>query len=327
MTERELLYVKTIVDEQSISKAAEKLFLSQPSLSKCIQKIEASLGTKLFNRTNTGLVLTYAGERYYQVATHIMRIYNDFEIEVGDINNLKKGRITFGITIYLATLLLPKILPLFKQQYPNIEVFIIEKNSTELEKSLSSGEIDFAIMHTAPFYEVSNNLNVDFHSLFKDPFLFATKKDHPFGKYAIRTENSKYPKIDLTLFAKEPFIMMNRWQRIRQVSDLILQKANIIPVVALTTKSYETARRLACEGIGVTFVPEQYLQISRGVYEPDYYTIDEKYSPYWRLCVSVQKNVYVSKAAKTFIKMVCERFGSNILELYQNDLCDQTEID
>lgn len=320
MTERELLYVKTVTDEKSISKAAEKLFLSQPSLSKCIQKIEASLGTKLFQRTSTGLVLTYTGERYYQIATDIMKIYNDFEIEVGDVNNLKKGRITIGITVYLATLLLPLILPLFKQKYPNIEVFIVEKNSTELEKSLSLGEIDFAIMHTSPFYEISDGLNVDFHSLFKDPFLLATKKDHPLGQYAVKSENSEYPEIDITLFAKEPFIMLNRWQRIRQVSNLILQKANINPIVALTTKSYETARRLACEGIGVTFVPEQYLKISADGYHPDYYSIDIKYSPYWKLCVAVQKKAYISKAAQAFIKMTCVQFGSKVLDLCKNDL-------
>jgi len=320
MTDRELLYVKVVADEQSISKAAEKLFLSQPSLSKSIQKIESSLGTKLFQRTNTGLVLTYTGERYYQIAADIMKIYNDFEIEVSDINNLKKGRITIGITIYLATLLLPPVLLKFKRKYPNIEVFIAEKNSTELEKSLSSGEIDFAIMHTAPFYEISDSSYVDFHSLFKDPFLLATKKDHPLGRNAIKSENSEYPQIDISLFSKEPFIMLNRWQRIRQVSNLILQKANINPIVALTTKSYETARRLACEGIGVTFVPEQYLQISPGVYLPDYYSIDEKYSPYWKLCIAVQKNAYISKAAKMFIKMTCEHFGAKVLDLCQRDL-------
>lgn len=315
MTERELLYVKTIADEQSISKAAEKLFLSQPSLSKCIQKIEDSLGTKLFKRTNTGLVLTFSGERYYQVATQIMRIYNDFEIEVSDINCSKKGRITFGITIYLATLLLPEILPLFKQQYPNIEVIIIEKTTAELEKSLSSGELDFAIMHTPPFYEISNNLNVDFHSIYKDPFLLATKEGHPLGQYAVKSENSIYPQIDVALFANEPFIMLSRWQRIRQVSNLILEKANINPFVVLTTKSYETARRLACEGIGVTFVPEQYLQIFPGIYKQDYYSIDEVYTPYWNLCVAVQKKVYISKATQVFIKMVNEKYGSGQSDL------------
>lgn len=319
MTERELLYVKTVADEKSISKAAEKLFLSQPSLSKCIQKIESSLGTKLFTRTNTGLVLTFAGEKYYKIATDILRMYNDFEIEISEINNLKKGRITIGITIYLATLVLPQILPPFKREYPNIEVIIAEKNSTELEKSLSSGEIDFGIMHTSPYYEISNNLNVDFYTLFKDPFLLVTKKDHPLGRYAVKSANFKYPQIDITLFAKEPFIMLNRWQRTRQVADLILQKANINPIVALTTKSYETARRLACEGIGVTFVPEQYLQISPGVYQPDYYTIDEKYSPYWKLCVAVQKNAYISKASQMFIKMLCEKIGSKVPDLLQNN--------
>ena len=315
MTERELLYVKTIADEQSISKAAEKLFLSQPSLSKSLQKIESSLGTKLFKRTNLGLVLTFAGERYYQVATQIMRIYNDFEIEVSDINSSKKGRITFGITIYLATLLLPEILPLFKQQYPYIEVIIVEKNTAELEKSLSSGEIDFAIMHTSPFHEVSNNLYIDFHPIYKDPFLLATKKGHPLGQYAVKSESSNYPKIDLTLFANEPFIMLSRWQRIRQVSNLILEKANINPFIVLTTKSYETARRLACEGIGVTFVPEQYLQIFPGIYQQDYYSIDDTYTPYWNLCVAVLKNVYVSKATLAFIKIVNEKYPSSQFDL------------
>ena len=137
MTERELLYVKTIAEERSISGAAKKLFMTQPSLSSCVQKIESALGTRLFQRTSTGLVLTFAGERYYQVAQDILKIYNDFEIEVSDINNLKKGRVTIGITVYLATFILPVVLPVFKKLCPNIELAIVEKNSTELEKSLS----------------------------------------------------------------------------------------------------------------------------------------------------------------------------------------------
>lgn len=315
MTERELLYVKTIADEKSISKAAQKLFLSQPSLSQSIQRIEAALGTKLFKRTNTGMFLTFAGERYYQVATDILKIYDDFRIEVSDINNLKKGRVTIGCTIYLATHIMPVILPMFKEACPNIEVYVVEENSTTLEKCLSSGKVDFAIMHTSPVYNLSKTSNIDFHLLYKDPFILVTKKDHPLGRFAKPSEDSEHSKIDITLFANEPFIMVKRGQRIRQVSELILQKAKINPTVVLTTKSYEIARRLACEGIGVTFVPEQYSHIFPGVYEPDYYSIDEKYSPYWSMCIGVQKGAYVSKAAKLFIRMVCEKFGSTILEL------------
>ena len=64
MTSRELLYVKTIADEKSISQAAKKLFIAQPSLSQSLQRIEEQLGTQLFNRSVGGLTLTYAGERY-----------------------------------------------------------------------------------------------------------------------------------------------------------------------------------------------------------------------------------------------------------------------
>ena len=289
--------------------------MTQPSLSSCVRKIEASLGTRLFQRTSTGLVLTFAGERYYMVAQDILKIYSDFEIEVSDINNLKKGRVTIGITIYLATHILPLVLPEFKQKCPNIEVSIVEKNSTELENSLITGEVDFALMHALPFQEKPSNTNTDFYSLTKDPLVLVTKKGHPLGRYAQPGNGLAYPQIDLTKFAHEPFILVTKAQKIRQVADLILHKAQINPDVILTTKSYETARRLACQGIGVTFAPLQYLQIFPGSYQPDYYFVDEKYSPYWTLCVAVQKNSYVSKAAKLFIRIVSEKFGKSIIDL------------
>lgn len=311
MTERELLYFKTVADEKSLSKAAQKLFLSQPSLSVCMQKIELNLGVKLFKRTSSGLLLTFAGERYYQIATDILRIYSDFEIEVSDINNLKKGRIIIGITVYLATHILPVVLPAFKKRCPNIEVIIIEKNSTELDRSLASGEIDFAIMHTLPFQEHTHHSTADIYPLSKDPLVLVTQKDHPLRSYAMQQAGKEFPQTDLLLWANEPFIMLNPEQKIRQITDLILSKAGISPAIALTTKSYETARRLACEGIGITLVPRQYLAIFPGNFYPDYYFIEEKYSPYWTMCVAVQKNAYISKAAQLFIHMVSELFASS----------------
>jgi DNA-binding transcriptional LysR family regulator len=263
----------------------------------------------LFKRTNTGLILTFAGERYYKIATEILKIYNDFEIEVSDINNLKKGRITIGLTSYLATLVLPVVLPMFKDVCPNIEIHIVENNSTELEAALVSGQIDFAIMHASYSNETANNLNIEFQPLFKDPFLLATKKGHPLGKYAENIGEYPYPKIDLTLFANEPFIMISHQQRIGQVSELIFKKAKIDPSIVVTIKNFETARRLASQGIGVTFTPLQYSHIFPSDYPTEYYCIDEKYSPYWTLGIAFEKNAYISKAARLFIDMVSEKFG------------------
>lgn len=111
MTSRELEYIKTVADEKSISSAARKLYIAQPSLSQSLQRIEENLGAKLFNRTPSGLTLTYAGERCYQMACQVLKIYSDFEAEISDINQLKTGRIVMGTTNHLGTVILPEILP------------------------------------------------------------------------------------------------------------------------------------------------------------------------------------------------------------------------
>ena len=79
MTTRELLYVKTVADAKNISRAARKLFVAQPSLSQSLQRIEDNVGTKLFVRSPNGLKLTYAGEKYYQMACQVLKIFDDFE--------------------------------------------------------------------------------------------------------------------------------------------------------------------------------------------------------------------------------------------------------
>ena len=113
MTTRELLYIKTIADEGSMTRAAQKLFVTQPSLSHCVMNIEQQLGTRLFTRTSGGLVLTYAGEKYYRMACEVLRVYAAFESEISEERALAQGRVTVGITNYLATTHLPRMLPAF----------------------------------------------------------------------------------------------------------------------------------------------------------------------------------------------------------------------
>ena len=145
MTSRELEYIKTVADEKSISSAARKLYIAQPSLSQSLQRIEENLGAKLFNRTPSGLTLTYAGERCYQMACQVLKIYSDFEAEISDINQLKTGRIVMGTTNHLGTVILPEILPEFKENSPSVELEILEDNTGNLEAKLFTGAMDFAL--------------------------------------------------------------------------------------------------------------------------------------------------------------------------------------
>lgn len=304
MTHKELLYVKTIAEEKSISKASRKLYISQPSLSQAIHRIEESLGTPLFTRTNGGLLLTFAGERYYKLASKVLRMYEDFKIEISDINNMKTGRINIGITNHLGTYVLPLIIPKFKHICPFIDIYVIEKNSTELEKALLSGEVDFAIMHEP---KKLNYAQIDYVPLIKDPFLLAMSLDNPLAEYGQHLPGYEYPKIDFNLITNEPFIMLNKEQRIRHITDMVFENANIEPNITLTVKNFETAKRLAANGVGLTFIPLQYSTISAQEFPPAYFFIDESYEAEWNMCIATMKNAFLSKADILFLDMIkCE---------------------
>ena len=146
MNDRELLYVKTIADTKSISEASKKLFVTQPSLSQALQKIEDRLGTPLFIRYQNGVKLTLAGEKYYRAATEILKIYNELCNEITEINNLKKEN--HNRRYKLPGCIPPSNNPAqVSQKWPNIEIYIHEDNSYNIEDLLMKGSVDFAIMH------------------------------------------------------------------------------------------------------------------------------------------------------------------------------------
>lgn len=303
MTSRELLYVKTIADEKSITRAAQKLYLTQPSLSHCVTNIEKQLGTRLFRRTSGGLVLTYAGEKYYRMACEVLRVYAAFESEISEESELVRGRITVGITNYLACDLLPRMLPRFHREHPGLELRIVEETTDELEKSLLSGRLDFAIMHTGAGDGASEDPGLAHEVLRRDPFLLLAPSDHPHRDKAVSCEGSAFAELDPACLAGEPFLMVTRGQRIRHVADRVLQTAGISPQIVFTSRNYETLRRLCAEGMGYTFVPQHYIGLLGGdEYQSACYAIPERYNAFWELSVVTLKDAYLSRAAKAFLK-------------------------
>ncbi|MGL4790463.1 MAG: LysR family transcriptional regulator, partial [Anaerotignaceae bacterium] len=302
MTERELIYVKTIAEEKSISKAATKLFVSQPSLSQCVAKLEQNLGTRLFNRTSYGLTLTYAGEKYVAAANNILKIYSDFEVEISHVNSLNKGRITIGLTYVLSSDLLPKILPIFKEKFPNIDVLIYEANTSDLAKKITTGEIDFAISHNHPRIALSAGLE-EHCLLVRDPFVLVCAKDAEILKRTKIIEGRPFPAIDLKDCADQNFIMLHQGQRIRDITDYMLQNVQVSPKIMLTTRNCETAKKLSAKGLGITLLPKYYADIFSDHIPTQYCSIDHE-DAYWTLSVMVQKDGYLSAASKKFIEIL-----------------------
>lgn len=305
MTSRELLYIKTIAEEKNISKAARKLYIAQPSLSQSVQKLEEQLGVALFHRTTSGLTLTYAGERYCHMAAQILKIYENFELEISDMNNLKTGRIHLGITNHLGTLILPKTMKRFQKLCPFVEVLVTEDNSDGLEKRLLAGEVDFVLMH-APT-EIHSG-KIQYELLERDPFVVVTCPDHPLISKANVLDGYTHPVLDIRLLENQPMIRLHSGQRIRQVTDSVLKRAGIRQITtAMTVKNHTTAQLLAAQGAGITMVPLEYARLTvRHETSPALFSIHKQYEAFWDMCIATCQDIYLSKADQRFIQCMKE---------------------
>ncbi len=312
MTSKELLYIKTIVEEGSISIAAKKLYMSQPSLSQSLKRIELNLSCDLFIRSTNGLKLTLAGEKYYQAATKILRIYDDMQSQISDINNLKMGKINLGITNHLGRLILPNVIYNFKKEYPNIEINIIEDTSLQLENYLIKGEIDFALIHIFPEIDCSH---LKCEGLSNENFVILSSYNQALDNKARIIDKYKYPVLDLKDIQYMDFISLTKEQSIRQMQDLILKKAGINSVHnSLIVKSYMTALEFAAKGIGIMIFPEEYINYykSKGEFSKKaetlyIYSIPKQYKPHWQLTIAYPRDAFLSRADEILLEIIRKR--------------------
>lgn len=185
---KELNYIVTIAEEGSISRAAEKLYMAQSSLSQFLQLYEAELGTPLFMRTSRGVRATASGSVFIAHARQILLHYRRAQSELWDIEELHGGQIELGISTFRGTYLLPKVLKRFHEIYPKIHVEITEMDSVDLEGRILEGLLDIALI-ALPAARLKNN--IDF--LMKDEIHIVASKDHPVMKYVHRNGPSSGP--------------------------------------------------------------------------------------------------------------------------------------
>lgn len=122
-------YVYEVYRTQSFSKAAKNLYISQPSLSAMIKKIEAKVGAPLFDRSTNPIQLTEYGEQYIRIAEKIMDLEDEFAYYTDNLNELKTGHLSIGTTSFFASYILPKYISQFSAAYPHVKVNLYEADS------------------------------------------------------------------------------------------------------------------------------------------------------------------------------------------------------
>lgn len=301
---KEALYVATVARHGSVTKAAEELLISQPSLSHYIKKTEESLGIKLFERMNKRLKLTYSGEKYVETAQKILILNRQLEKELYDIENLNTGMITIGVSGTTGRFLLPGALVNFKKNYPNITVNIFESHPDGLEEAIIKAEVDFSIMALPPEF----NPCFEYNTIMRREIFIAHYDGRLLDK-SKKQPGSNYPSIDLNYLAEEKFVLLKKNQRLRQFADQQFKASQFKPNVVMETKYVSTAYALMCNGYGVTIIPEEAHDRNNN---PNVQLFSfEQNIPYIEFGICHLKDGYLSNAAREFISMLLGLYTSS----------------
>lgn len=247
MDMKELTYIVTIADEGSISRAAEKLYMAQSSLSQFLQQYEAELGTSLFMRTARGVRPTPSGAVFLAHARQILLEYHRAKSELWDIEELKGGQIELGISTFRGTYLLPRVLKRFQELYPNIHVEITEKDSLFLEDMLLEGLLDIALLGL-PSIKLNNH--VDF--LTRDEIYIVAAKNHPVMQHVHREDNAR-PWVSLSDAAEYEFILGSPQTILGTIARREFERLKIKPFARNTNITAPFAAAMARAGIGLAF--------------------------------------------------------------------------
>lgn len=244
---KEFEYVIALAEAGSLSLASEKLFLSQPSLSKFLKKLENSLGTTLFMRTSTGIQLTNSGKIYVDNAEKILQAYRRTKNKINDIENLDAGRVDFGISTYRGSYLFPKIFKKFNSCYPNVDIIVHEHHSVYLEELISKGKLDMALIAKPIITK-----DIKSYSLLEDEVVLVAHKEYPL-KSQIHYYDSGAMWVDFEDISNERFLLSPPPTILGKIARTLFQNINVQANSINQNCSAEMAIALANEGIGISF--------------------------------------------------------------------------
>ena len=252
-----LKYFLMVAEELNITRAAERLYISQQSLSNHISNLERELDTKLFTRSPK-LSLTYAGEQLVDTATQILDLQNQFLAKVGDINHHYIGTLRVGISYTCGLALLPDLLPRFYQEFPQVEFTLFEGNSAQLEDELAHGRVDLIICFQPIMMDT-----VEVVHLVDDRLILAVPKtftDQLFGAQAGEMRQRFAQGADIAAFRTLPFILLKRGNRVRGIADHYFSRCSFKPRILLEMENTITTLAVAQKGLGMVICPELFLR-------------------------------------------------------------------
>jgi DNA-binding transcriptional LysR family regulator len=238
----QLRYVLAVARTGSFTRAAEELFLAQPSLSVQVRKLESELRIDLFHRLGRRVELTAAGEAFCEQIEPALARLEQARKQAQAVRNVDRGRLAIGVLPSVGTAVLPNVLSAYRDAYPNIEIRLAEHNvSGRLERMVQNGRLDLAVIRS-PW----TRSGVTGRLLIREPMLAMLPSGHPL---ADRDE------LGLDELADDDFIGMQPGYGLRELMETVCLRHGFSPRVTVETSQLSVLCGMVRSGIGVSVLP------------------------------------------------------------------------
>lgn len=299
-------YVLAVLREQSFTKASQKLFVSQPSLSSTIKRIEDKVGSPIFDRSNSPISLTEVGKKYVEYANLIEQKEKEFNLFLSDSLNLFSGKVRIGGSSLFSSFILPELIADFNKKYPQIKFRIFEDNTKNLLNKLETGEVD-VILDNA---EVKDG-NILSTPYMQENLLLAVPKKFEINENLklerLTADDVKKDKhlsvvkgIDLASFSNLPFVLLNSENDSGKRAETLLKKNKVEHTVLFYLDQQLSAYNVCCAGLALTFIADTLIKKNSSSHDVYYYKINDAISSR-HICFFHKTNRYLSRAAQSFI--------------------------
>ena len=292
-TLQQLRILKAVASEKSFTRAAEILFVSQPSLSKQIKILENRLGIILLNREHNTISLTEGGKVFLQYSERILALCEESCRALNDIKNGDRGNLTVGASQTIGTYLMPRVLALFAQNYPQINIKVQVDSTRMIAKNVLNHEIDIAVVGGDVPEELKKNLEIE--NFVEDELILIVPKSHPFAL-------KKQKKINKNDLYHLNFITLNSTSTIRKFIDNILIQNNIETKqfnIIMQLNSIEGIKTAVSLGLGAAFVSSSAIEKEIELKTVEIITI-ENIKITRTLSIITNRECYKSKAVEFF---------------------------
>jgi LysR family transcriptional regulator, low CO2-responsive transcriptional regulator len=245
-TLHQLKVFAAVARHNSFTRAAEELFLTQPTVSMQVKQLAKTVGLPLFEQVGKKLYLTEAGKELYATCQDVFERMSRFEIAIADIKGLKQGTLRLAV-VTTAKYVIPRILGPFCQRYPGIDISLSVTNHQYILDGMAANQHDLYILSQPP-----EDVDVKVHPFLENPLVVLASRDNPLA-------NEK--NITIERLAEEPFIMREPGSGTRKEVQRVFDEANLRLKMKLDLGSNEAIKQAVAGGLGVSVLSKHTLAL------------------------------------------------------------------